>query len=113
MPDELRSPEATPSNPAAQPAPPQFTTDTSAISTVYTNFCRLNVTPEELILDFGLNTAIQPMPGAEAVKLSHRIVMNFYTAKRLLTHLSAIVQGHERQFGALEIDFQKRMRAGR
>jgi len=39
--------------------------------------------------------------------------MNFYTAKRLLGALMNVVQAHEASFGALELDFQKRMRAGR
>ena len=39
--------------------------------------------------------------------------MNFYTAKRLLGLLSQIVQQQENSFGALELDFQKRMRGGR
>jgi hypothetical protein len=111
MADELRSPESALANPPG--LPPQFTTDTSTISTVYTNFCRVSVTPEELVLDFGLNTAIQPTPSAETVKLSHRIVMNFFTAKRLLGALANVVQAHEKSFGALELDFQKRMRGAR
>ena len=110
MPDEFRSPEAI-ATPAAQ-APQQFTTDTSAISTVYTNFCRVSVTPEELVLDFGLNTQVVPT-ASETVKLSHRIVMNFFTAKRLLGALANVVQAHEKSFGALELDFQKRMRGAR
>ena len=109
MADELRTPEA--SNPA-QAAQQQFATDASEISTVYTNFCRVSVTPEELVLDFGLNTQMAPTPG-ETVNLSHRIVMNFYTAKRLLGALMNVVQAHEAAFGALELDFNKRMRGGR
>lgn len=111
MADELRTPEG--SNPSASAAgtPPQFPTDVNAISTVYTNFCRVNVTPEELILDFGLNTTMMPNP-AEPIKLSHRVVMNFYTAKRLLGALMNVVQQHEGSFGALELDFQKRTRGG-
>src|SRR5450631_3743894 len=108
MADEFRTAE-TPA-PAAPPA--QFTTDASHISTVYTNFCRVNVTPEELVLDFGLNTAVVPTQ-AETIQLSHRVVMNFYTAKRLLGALMNVVQAHENSFGALELDFQKRMRGGR
>ena len=109
MPDELRTSETTPAAPAM---PQQFTTDASEISTVYTNFCRVSVTPEELVLDFGLNTQMVPN-GTETVKLSHRIVMNFYTAKRLLGALMNVIQAHEGSFGALELDFQKRMRGGR
>ena len=99
--------------PAAAPAEaqqqPQFTTDASSISTVYTNFCRVSVTPEELVLDFGLNTQIQPVP-SESIKLSHRVVMNFYTAKRLMNALLAVVSKHENDFGVLELDFQRRAR---
>jgi hypothetical protein len=110
MSDELRSPE--PAAAAAAAPVQQFATDATNISTVYTNFCRVSVTPEELVLDFGLNTQIAPTP-SETVKLSHRIVMNFYTAKRLLGALMNVVQAHEQSFGALELDFQKRMRGGR
>ena len=87
----------------------QFPTDTAALSTVYTNFCRVNVTPEELVLDFGLNPTLTPSP-AEPIKLTHRVVMNFYTAKRLLNALYGVVTQHENAYGVLELDFQKRLR---
>ena len=111
MADELRTPEGNPT-PAPAQAQQQFPTDTSDISMVYTNFCRASTTPEELVLDFGLNPYLQPNP-AEPVRLTHRVVMNFYTAKRLLGLLSAIVGQVENSYGALELDFQKRMRGGR
>jgi hypothetical protein len=94
---------------AAQQAMPQFPTDYSTLSTVYTNFCRVSVTPEELVLDFGLNTQMAPNP-TEPIKLSHRVVMNFFTAKRLLLALNNVVAQFENNYGALELDFQKRMR---
>ncbi len=111
--DPKQTPEATPAPPAA-PTPQQqqnFPTDYSSLSTVYTNFCRVNVTPEELVLDFGLNTQVTPNP-TEAVKLTHRVVMNFYTAKRLLNALATVVNQHERTYGVLELDFQRRAAAG-
>jgi hypothetical protein len=89
----------------------QFPTDAAALSTVYTNFCRVNVTPEELVLDFGLNPTLQPTP-TEPIKLTHRVVMNFYTAKRLLNALYGVVTQHENAYGSLELDFQKRLRSG-
>lgn len=111
MADELRSPEG--ANPTAPQQPPQIPTDATGISTVYTNYCRANFTPEELVLDFGLNPNMLPSPTAEPVKLSHRIVMNFYTAKRLQLLLAQIVQHHENTFGVVEPDVQKRMRGPR
>ena|SRR5208283_3761897 len=95
-------------NPAAQ-QPAQFSVDSSALSTVYANFCRVTGTPEELVLDFGLNTQMSPTPG-EPIKLSHRLVLNFFTAKRLLGALHMAIQQHENVYGVLEVDIQKRAR---
>ncbi len=108
MPDETKpAAETSPAPGAGQPM--QFPTDTSSISTVYTNFCRVSVTPEELVLDFGLNTQMTPNT-AEPIRLSHRVVMNFYTAKRLLNALMGVVGQHENAYGVLELDFQRRAR---
>ena len=101
---------STEAKPADAPAhPPQFAVDSSALSTVYANFCRVTGTPEELVLDFGLNTQMSPVP-SEAIKLTHRLVMNFYTAKRLLGALHMALQQHETTYGILETDVNKRMR---
>jgi hypothetical protein len=88
---------------------PQFAVDTAGLSTVYANFCRVTGTPEELVLDFGLNTTMQPVAN-EPIKLTHRLVMNFFTAKRLLGALHLAVQQHENTYGILETDINKRMR---
>lgn len=104
MADETANPQ-----PAAPQAPPQFPTDYSSLSTIYTNFCRVSVTPEELVLDFGLNTTMAPNPN-EAIKLTHRVVMNFYTAKRLMNAMIGVVSQYENTYGALELDFQRRIR---
>jgi hypothetical protein len=98
--------------PETQAAPPQmhqFPLDSSNLSTVYANFCRVTGTPEELVLDFGLNTSMSPTPG-EPIRLSHRLVLNFFTAKRLLGALHMAVQQHENVYGVLEVDVQKRAR---
>lgn len=101
--------ETSPPQPAQPQAPPQFPTDYSSLSTVYTNFCRVSVTPEELVLDFGLNTTMTPNQ-SEPIKLTHRVVMNFYTAKRLMNALHGVVSQYENTYGALELDFQRRIR---
>ncbi len=94
----------------AQTAPVQFQVDTSGMSSTYTNWYRVTGTPEELILDFGLNPQMGQVP-TEPIKLANRLVMNFYTAKRLLGALQFAVQRHEQFFGVLEVDVQKRVRA--
>jgi hypothetical protein len=90
---------------------PQFNVDTTTLSAAYANFCRVTGTPEELVLDFGLNTQMSPVP-SEPVKLTHRLVMNYFTAKRLLGALHMAVQQHENMYGVLETDIQKRVRPG-
>jgi hypothetical protein len=65
-------------------------------------------TPEELIVDFGLNP--QPMGApTHPIPITQRIVVNYYTAKRLLAALQMSVQRHEAVFGVLETDVQKRV----
>ena len=49
---------------------------------------------------------------SEPVKLTHRLVVNYFTAKRLLGALHMAVQQHENTYGVLETDIQKRVRAG-
>ncbi len=80
--------------------------DTATVPT-YSNFCRVTATPEEVIMDFGLNP--QPFAtGRQDVTADQRIVMNFYTAKRLLTALGMTVQRHEGTFGSVELDVRRR-----
>ncbi|MEM8681560.1 MAG: DUF3467 domain-containing protein, partial [Planctomycetota bacterium] len=63
---------------------------------------------EELIIDFGLNN--QPMgTPTEPIPISQRIIVNFFTAKRLLGALSMSIQRHEAAFGVLETDVNKRV----
>ena len=77
----------------------------------YANFCRVTGTPEELIIDFGLNPQPIGVP-TQPIPITQRIITNFYTAKRMLHALSLTVQRHEATFGVLEIDVQKRVRPG-
>ncbi len=44
------------------------------------------------------------------ITLTHRLVMNFYTAKRLGELLRAAVTRHEQVFGVLELDVNRRLR---
>lgn len=100
--------------PAAQPQ--QLKVDDSKLHAMYANFCRVTGTPEELIIDFGLNPQPFGVP-IEPVVVNQRIVTNFFTAKRMLHALQLTVQRHEQAFGVLETDVQKRvvpsMRPGR
>jgi hypothetical protein len=87
----------------------QIQVDDSKATAVYANFCRVTGTPEELILDFGLNTHPFGVP-AEPIAVTQRIISNYYTAKRLLALLQMSIQRHEATFGVLETDVQRRVR---
>lgn len=103
---ETKAPENKPETKA--PARSEVNFDDSKTIACYANFCRVTGTPEELIIDFGLNN--QPMGSpVDAIPISQRIIVNFFTAKRLLGALSMSVQRHEAAFGVLETDVNKRV----
>ena len=86
--------------------------DEREMSTGYANAFRTNGSAEEVLLDFGLNSVA---PGAGEQKTSEilftvnqRIIMNYYSAKRLAITLSQLIRRHEQQFGELEMDVAKR-----
>src|ERR1700722_5564045 len=73
----------------------------------YANFARVPAPPEEVIIDFALN----PNPflaGKQEVNVNHRLIVNFYTAKRLLSALAMTLQRHEGTFGVVELDVRRR-----
>jgi len=78
------------------------------VTACYANFCRVSSTPEELILDLGLNP--NPMTAVESITVSQRIILNHFTAKRMLAALSMAVKRHEDAFGVLEVDVRKRVK---
>ena len=98
-----------PATEQVQRAPVQI--DDSKALALYANFCRVTGTPEELIIDFGLNPQPVGIP-TEPIPVNQRIVMNFYTAKRMFHALQLTLQRHEATFGVLETDIQKRVRPG-
>lgn len=101
--DTPASPEA-----GAQQTQEVVVNDSDAVAG-YANFCRVSSTPEELILDLGLN----PTPyatGKVDVHVNQRIILNHYTAKRLWSALSMALQRHEQAFGVLETDVRKRVK---
>jgi hypothetical protein len=103
-----------PSAPAAEAQsqqPMQVQVDDSAALATYANFCRVTGSPEELIVDFGLNPQPIGVP-KDPIQVKQRIIVNFFTAKRLLAALQMSVARHEAVFGVLETDINKRVRPG-
>jgi hypothetical protein len=93
-----------------QPPPVRLEMTAQGMTTTYANFFRVAGTFEELLLDFGFHSGLVVGAQTEPAKITHRMVMTFPTAKRLLGALQAAVQRHEQTFGPVETDPQKRVR---
>lgn len=107
-----KTPAPTPeASPPTDQQRPQIQIDDSKVLSAYANFCRVTGSPEELIIDFGLNPQPFGVP-TEPIPVTHRIITNFYTAKRMLHALTLSVQRHEATFGVLETNVQKRVQPG-
>ncbi len=83
--------------------------DDSNVEAIYANMCRVSSTPEELILDLALNPNPVGNP-PEKIRVSQRVILNHFTAKRLVSLLASAVQRHEQTFGVLETDVRKRVK---
>lgn len=91
--------------------------DEREMKTSYANAFRTNSTPDEVLLDFGFNLPLPPSGTEQQAeilfKLDSRIVMNYYSAKRLALTLTQMIRRHEEQFGELELDPAKRQKGGK
>jgi hypothetical protein len=106
--EETKAP-AQPTQQQQQQQMMQVDVDDSHVTASYANFCRVTGSPEELIIDFGLNPQPVGVP-KNPITVTQRVIVNYYTAKRLLHALHLSVQRHEAVFGVLETDIQKRVK---
>ncbi|MBI9017191.1 MAG: DUF3467 domain-containing protein [Phycisphaerae bacterium] len=86
----------------------RITLDDKDVEASYSNFCRVTGTPEEVVVDFALN----PNPFArtdQEIKIDRRLVINYYTAKRLYAALQQTIMRHEQNFGVIELNVQRRL----
>jgi hypothetical protein len=93
---------------AAQAASSQLVLSDSHVQASYANFCRVTGTPEEVVIDLGLNMNPTAKP-TEPLSVSQRVVMNYFTAKRMWQALGLTLQRHEAVFGVLETNVQRRV----
>ena len=80
------------------------------LKTTYANVCRIAQTPNEMIVDFGLNPNFFGTILAEPLKLENRIILSHDGAKRLLLHLATAIQSYEAKYGVIELDVAKRIK---
>jgi hypothetical protein len=70
------------------------------------------MTAEEVILDFGLNmvrpTGKKEDPFELLFQANNRLIMSYYSAKRLAIALGQVVRKFEQQFGEVELSAAKR-----
>lgn len=92
----------------AFPSPPPDADDSALAAALelgraqalYINFCRVTSTPEELILDFALQS--EHAPGDQTLVAPQRITLGLYTAKRLLEALQTALARYEEAFGQVD-----------
>src|SRR5262245_40811591 len=80
------------------------------MQSLYVNFFRVTGNPDEVLLDLGMYSQVIQATGPEPVNLSHRLIMNFVTAKKLAEVLRVVVARHEQAFGVVEVDPNRRLR---
>ncbi|MCP4375642.1 MAG: DUF3467 domain-containing protein [bacterium] len=88
--------------------------DQRDVKTSYANAFNTHGLVNEVILDFGLNMPVPPQPDQPPeimLQISDRIILNYYSAKRLALTLGQLVTRHEERFGELELDDNKRVKS--
>jgi hypothetical protein len=69
----------------------------------YANVCNVAGTREEIVLLLGMNQAWHAGQKEETVKLSDRIILSPFAAKRLATLLNNVIRDYEFRFASLNI----------
>ena len=86
-----------------QPAAPTITWDDSEITNCYANVCNVSSSREEVVLVFGVNKAWERNPGDIQVKLSSRVILSPFAAKRMAMLLNNVMQQYEARFGSMDV----------
>ena len=107
------APAAAPQGEEAQRQTVRIRMDQRDLKTSYANAFNTHGLVNEVILDFGLNMPVPPQPDQTpeiVLQITDRIILNYYSAKRLALTLGQLVRRHEERFGELELDDSKRVR---
>ena len=84
-------------------AVPKVKWDDSSMKTSYANVCNVASTREEVTLLFGTNQTWSADQDEVSVRLSDRVILSPYAAKRLAILLSSVVAEYEKRFGSLGV----------
>jgi hypothetical protein len=88
----------------AQNAGPTIRWDDSNMQSSYANVCNVTSTREELMLLFGTNQTWNTGQQELTIKLSDRIILSPYAAKRLHVLLGNVLKEYESKFGSLGME---------
>ena len=75
---------------------------------IYANFVRLTGSPEELIVDLGLNPQPVGVP-TKPIPIAYTAIMDFPTASTFLRQVGTLIADYEAKNGPIETDVQKRI----
>jgi hypothetical protein len=83
----------------------QLRIEESRMRTTYANTIRTTTTPDEVVLDFGMN---MPMPGPDGrpailFDVGSRVVLNWRGAKRLAISLGQVIRQFEQANGEIAL----------
>ena len=82
---------------------PKVKWDASGMQTSYANVCNVASTREEVTLLFGTNQTWGGDQNEFSVRLTERLILSPFAAKRLLLLLDNVVTQYENRFGSLGI----------
>lgn len=88
---------------AIEPAAPTATWDDSDMKTSYANVVNVSSTREEVTMLFGTNQTWRTDQAGFTVKLSDRIILSPFVAKRMVSVLSQVMEQYEKAFGTIEL----------
>jgi hypothetical protein len=85
-------------------AVPRVRWDAAGMGTYYANVVNVSSTREEVTLLFGTNVTLYTGQNEVTVKLSDRIILNPFAAKRLMLLLNGVMGEYEKRFGPLNLE---------
>lgn len=83
-------------------ANPRVKWNVENLKSSYVNFINANSTREEVVLNFGMNTAWDRTTPEMEIELAHRIVLSPFAAKRLAELMNRLVAEYEGRYGELK-----------
>jgi hypothetical protein len=81
--------------------------DDSEVTNSYANVCNVLSSREEVVLVFGVNKAWEKGAADIQVKLSNRIILSPFAAKRLSLLLENVLKQYETRFGVMHLELPR------